>query len=112
MSEAADLLTASRTFYAAQFTATVTIDGTSYAAGTSGKRSGSTLGPGGFSKTKIIAFWLSAAAFTAAAKSAPAEDDTVTVTAPAGFVGTYTVDTVATDSGGGTYILRCSEAPQ
>ena len=85
MSEAADLLTASRTFYAEQFTATVTIDGTSYAAGTSGKRSGSTLGPGGF---------------------------TVTVTAPAGFTGTYTVDTVATDSGGGTYILRCIEAPQ
>ena len=55
---------------------------------------------------------LSAAAFTAANKSAPAEDDTVTVTAPAGFTGTYTVDTVATDSGGGTYILRCIEAPQ
>ena len=112
MSEAADLLSASRTFYAEQFTATVTIAGQSYAAGTSGKRSGSALGPGGFSKTKIISFWLSTAAFTAAAKSPPAEDDSVLVTAPAGFVGTYIIDTVATDSGGGTYILRCIEAPQ
>jgi hypothetical protein len=112
MSEAADLLSASRTFYAEQFSATVLIAGQSYAAGTSGKRSGSTLGHGGFTKTKIISFWISAAAVLAAGQSAPAEDNAVIVTDPPAFAGTYVIDTIATDSGGGTYILRCIETPQ
>lgn len=103
MSDAADLISAGRAFLAAQFPATITVDGQGYDCATSGLGTGADLIFSGTDRKARVCFWLDRAAFAAAGKPEPRERENVVV-----WNGkTYALDEVKRDPAGATINLIC-----
>jgi hypothetical protein len=107
MSQSATLLGLGQAFLATEFPATIKIGPQSYAAATSGLRSGMELADFGAVAKRTIAFWLPASALTAAGQPLPAAGATVECTAPAALAGIYALDAPVVDPTGTTLTLRC-----
>jgi hypothetical protein len=112
MSQSATLLARGQAFLATEFPATIKIGAQSYAAATSGMRSGMELSEFGAVAQRTIAFWLPASAFTDAGQPAPAAGAAVECTAPAALAGSYTLDAPVIDPTGTTLTLRCTAPAQ
>ena len=112
MSQSATLLSLGQAFLATEFPATIKIGPQSYAAATSGLRSGMELSEFGAVAKRAIAFWLPTSALDAAGQPLPATGATVECTAPAALAGRYTLDAPVIDPTGTTITLRCTAPAQ
>lgn len=113
MTQAAALLRRGCAAHAAQFPATITIDGETYTVGTSGEKRERDMMSGGWLKKANIAFWLPLSAFAAATKPVPAERSLVTLDTLAGVASgaTYVIASTSTDATNTTITLKC-ETPE
>lgn len=106
MTQAAALQARGQAAHAAQFPATISIAGQSYAAATSGEKRERDLMTGGWLKKVNIAFWLPLSAFADAGQPVPVERSSVTHGGK-----TYVIASTKTDANAVTITLLC-ETPE
>jgi hypothetical protein len=107
MSQSSALFSLGQAFLATEFPATIKIGMQSYAAATSGLRSGMELADFGAVAQRTIAFWMPSSALAAAGQPLPSAGANVECTAPAALAGIYTLDAPVIDPTGTTLTLRC-----
>jgi hypothetical protein len=107
MTQAARLLQRGQAAHAAQFPASISIAGQSYAAATSGEKRERDLLSGGWLQKVSIAFWLPLSAFDAAGQPVPVERGHVTHGGK-----TYVIASTSRDATGTTLTLKCESPDQ